>query len=67
MGKATSDSFILMIEGQEGISYDGLLSLARKVEALGFGGLFRSDHWLPISGVRTLDATDAWATLAGRR
>jgi F420-dependent oxidoreductase-like protein len=65
LGKATNESFILMIEGQEGISYDGLLLLARKVEALGFGGLFRSDHWLPISGTRTLDATDAWATLAG--
>jgi len=65
LGKATADSFILMIEGQEGISYEGLLNLARKVEALGYGGLFRSDHWLPISGKRTLDATDAWATLAG--
>ncbi|MCC7372832.1 MAG: TIGR03560 family F420-dependent LLM class oxidoreductase [Chloroflexi bacterium] len=54
-----------MIEGQEGISYDGLLSLARQVEAAGWGGLFRSDHWLPIQGQRTLDATDAWSTLAG--
>jgi F420-dependent oxidoreductase-like protein len=65
MSKATADSFIIMIEGQEGDSYESLLRLAKKVEALGFGGFFRSDHWLPIMGRRTLDATDAWATLAG--
>lgn len=65
MGKATSDSFMLMIEGQEGSTYENLLSMAQKAEALGFGGFFRSDHWLPIQGARTLDATDAWATLAG--
>jgi F420-dependent oxidoreductase-like protein len=65
MAKATPDSFIVMLEGQEGDSYEGILHIARKVEALGFGGLFRSDHWLPIMGPRTLDATDAWATLAG--
>jgi len=65
MSKATADSFIVMIEGQEGDSYQSLLRLAQKVEALGFGGFFRSDHWLPIMGKRTLDATDAWATLAG--
>lgn len=65
MSKATADSFIVMIEGQEGDSYASLLRLAQKAEALGFGGFFRSDHWLPIMGKRTLDATDAWATLAG--
>ena len=54
-----------MIEGQEGISYDELLRVARTSERLGFGAIFRSDHWLPIMGQRTLDATDAWATLAG--
>jgi F420-dependent oxidoreductase-like protein len=65
MSKASADSFIVMIEGQEGDSYESLLRLAQRVEALGFGGFFRSDHWLPIMGRRTLDATDAWATLAG--
>ncbi|MGE3912605.1 MAG: LLM class flavin-dependent oxidoreductase [Chloroflexota bacterium] len=65
MGKATADSFILMIEGQEGSSYDELLGMARKAEALGYGGFFRSDHWLPIQGPRQLAATDAWSTLAG--
>jgi F420-dependent oxidoreductase-like protein len=27
--------------------------------------MFRSDHWLPIMGDRQIEATDAWATLAG--
>lgn len=58
-------SFVPMIEGQEGSSYAELLRVARTAERLGYGGFFRSDHWLPISGPRTLGATDAWATLAG--
>jgi F420-dependent oxidoreductase-like protein len=62
---ATLDQFVVMIEGQEGITYDALLAEARAAERLGYGGLFRSDHWLPIMGGRDIDATDAWATLAG--
>jgi F420-dependent oxidoreductase-like protein len=55
----------VMLEGQEGHSYDDILRVARTSEKLDFGGFFRSDHWLPIMGDRQLDATDAWATLAG--
>jgi F420-dependent oxidoreductase-like protein len=55
----------VMLEGQEGHSYADILRVARTSEALGFGGIFRSDHWLPIMGDRQLEATDAWATLAG--
>jgi F420-dependent oxidoreductase-like protein len=55
----------VMLEGQEGVSYEDILRLARTGEKLGFGAIFRSDHWLPIMGDRQLDATDAWATLAG--
>lgn len=65
MPKGDLSSLFLMIEGQEGSSYADLARMAKKAEALGFGGLFRSDHWLPIIGKRTLPATDAWATLAG--
>jgi len=54
-----------MLEGQEGASYEDLLRVARTSEKIGFEGFFRSDHWLPIMGDRQLDATDAWATLAG--
>lgn len=55
----------VMLEGQEGHSYDDMLRVARTSERLGFGAFFRSDHWLPIMGDRQLEATDAWATLAG--
>jgi alkanesulfonate monooxygenase len=54
-----------MLEGQEGAPYDEILRIATTSERLGFGAIFRSDHWLPIMGDRQLDATDAWATLAG--
>ena len=59
------DRMRVMLEGQEGHSYPDLLRVACTSEKLGFGGMFRSDHWLPIMGERHIDATDAWATLAG--
>src|SRR6266851_5433119 len=55
----------VMLEGQEGHSYADILRVACTSEKLGFGGMFRSDHWLPIMGDRQIEATDAWATLAG--
>jgi F420-dependent oxidoreductase-like protein len=59
------DGLRVMLEGQEGASYADILRVACTSETLGFGAFFRSDHWLPIMGGRQLDATDAWATLAG--
>ena len=54
----------LMIEGQEGVTWDDWVRLARLVEGHGFEGLFRSDHYTAI--IRPdADAHDAWATLAG--
>ena len=55
----------VMLEGQEGHSYADILRVACASEKLGFNGMFRSDHWLPIMGDRQIEATDAWATLAG--
>jgi F420-dependent oxidoreductase-like protein len=55
----------VMTEPQEGGTYDDLLSLARRAEAIGFGGFFRSDHYHPMNVPLESDATDAWATLAG--
>jgi len=53
-------------EPQQGASYDDLLAVARRAEALGFGGFFRSDHYLKMGGVSGLPGpTDAWVTLAG--
>ena len=54
----------LMIEGQEGVTWDQWLSLALACEEHGFDGLFRSDHYLSFEHPRELGAFDAWATLA---
>jgi F420-dependent oxidoreductase-like protein len=54
----------LMIEGQEGVTWDDWVRLARLTEHEGLEGLFRSDHYTAI--IRPdADALDAWATLAG--
>jgi F420-dependent oxidoreductase-like protein len=54
----------LMIEGQEGVTWDDWVRLARLTELHGLEGLFRSDHYTAI--IRSdADALDAWATLAG--
>jgi F420-dependent oxidoreductase-like protein len=54
----------LMIEGQEGVTWDDWVRLARLTEENGLEGLFRSDHYTAI--IRPdADAHDAWATLAG--
>jgi F420-dependent oxidoreductase-like protein len=53
----------LMIEGQEGVSWDDWVRLAGLAERHGFDGLFRSDHYTAIIRPRA-DAHDAWATLA---
>jgi len=53
-----------MIEGQEGVTWDDWVRLARLTETHGLEGLFRSDHYTAI--IRPdADALDAWATLAG--
>src|SRR5262245_1867469 len=54
----------LMIEGQEGVTWDQWLSLALACEEHGFDGLFRSDHYLSFEHPKERGAFDAWATLA---
>src|SRR5687768_15296698 len=54
-----------MVEPQEGGTYEDMLALAQRAEALGFDGFFRSDHYHPMNVPLTSDATDAWAVLAG--
>jgi len=54
----------LMIEGQEGVSWDDWTRIAVLVERLGFEGLFRSDHY--VATIREDSGSlDAWTTLAG--
>jgi F420-dependent oxidoreductase-like protein len=56
----------IFTEPQQGASYDTLLAIAKRAEALGFGGFFRSDHYLVMGGGSGLPGpTDAWVTLAG--
>lgn len=58
-------SFCVMLEPQEGGTYDEMAALALKAEALGFGGFFRSDHYHPMNVPLESDSSDAWAVLAG--
>jgi alkanesulfonate monooxygenase SsuD/methylene tetrahydromethanopterin reductase-like flavin-dependent oxidoreductase (luciferase family) len=51
-----------MIEGQEGVTWEQWLALARQAEA-GLEGLFRSDHYLSIVRGGEAGSLDAWATL----
>jgi len=54
----------LMIEGQEGVTWDDWVRVAGLAERHGFDGLFRSDHYTAIIRPQA-DALDAWTTLAG--
>jgi F420-dependent oxidoreductase-like protein len=53
-----------MIEGQEGVTWEDWVRLARLTEEHGLEGLFRSDHYTAIMR-SDADALDAWTTLAG--
>jgi alkanesulfonate monooxygenase SsuD/methylene tetrahydromethanopterin reductase-like flavin-dependent oxidoreductase (luciferase family) len=54
----------LMIEGQEGVTWEDWVALADACEEHGVAALFRSDHY--ISGFdETRPVLDAWATIAG--
>jgi len=55
----------LMVEGQEGVSWEQWLSLALACEEAGLEGLFRSDHYLSFGHPRERQVLDAWTTLAG--
>jgi alkanesulfonate monooxygenase SsuD/methylene tetrahydromethanopterin reductase-like flavin-dependent oxidoreductase (luciferase family) len=54
----------LMIEGQEGVTWEQWLALAMAAEAAGLDGLFRSDHYRSIVRGEPAGSLDAWATLA---
>jgi alkanesulfonate monooxygenase SsuD/methylene tetrahydromethanopterin reductase-like flavin-dependent oxidoreductase (luciferase family) len=54
----------LMVEGQEGVSWDQWLALADACEEHDIEALFRSDHYLSLAAPRERAATDAWTLLA---
>jgi F420-dependent oxidoreductase-like protein len=54
----------LMIEGQEGVSWDQWLALARACEEHSVPALFRSDHYMNLDGQHPeRQSLDAWGTL----
>ena len=55
----------LMIEGQEGVTWEQWCALAEACEAHGVDTLFRSDHYISQGAEATNVAHDAWTTLAG--
>lgn len=55
----------LMVEGQEGVTWEDWIGLARACEESGLEGLFRSDHYLSTINETALGSLDAWATLCG--
>ena len=54
----------VMVEGQEGVTWDDWLTLARATEELGFDALFRSDHYASVITDEERGSLDAWSTLA---
>ena len=55
----------LMIEGQEDVSWQQWVDLARTCERSGIPALFRSDHYMNLDGSHPERAAlDAWATLS---
>jgi alkanesulfonate monooxygenase SsuD/methylene tetrahydromethanopterin reductase-like flavin-dependent oxidoreductase (luciferase family) len=55
----------LMIEGQEGVTWEQWVAIARTAEDAGIEALFRSDHYLGIGRGGDGGSLDAWTTMAG--
>jgi F420-dependent oxidoreductase-like protein len=53
----------LMIEGQEGVTWDQWRALAATAEEAGFEALFRSDHYQPLGEPVPGGSLDAWGTV----
>jgi F420-dependent oxidoreductase-like protein len=56
--------FCLMLEGQEGVTWEQWLAAAGTAERLGFETLFTSDHYLSEKGDHDRGSSDAWTMLA---
>jgi len=55
----------VVIEGQMNLSYEQQLAAARRAEAVGISGFFRTDHYESFPGAADQATTDAWSVLAG--
>jgi len=54
----------IMIEGQEGLTWDRWRALCTDVEALGFASLRRSEHLISLMGDDSRDCIDCWTSLS---
>ena len=54
----------IMLEGQEGLTWERLFRLAEAVERLGFESLFRSDHLTSLYGFSERQTLALWPSLA---
>jgi F420-dependent oxidoreductase-like protein len=54
----------LMIEGQNGVTWEQWVAIARACERHGIPELFRSDHQLNLGGREDVGSLDAWTCLA---
>jgi len=54
----------IMVEGQEGMTWERFLGLGRSVEELGFGSFFRSDHLTALGGAKERQSLDLWSSLS---
>ena len=54
----------IMIEGQEGLTWERWLRLAQTAEDLGFESLCRSDHLTGLGGEARRPSLDTWASLS---
>jgi F420-dependent oxidoreductase-like protein len=53
----------VMIEGQEGLTWDRWRRIMSRVEELGYESLWRSDHFLTFFGPAPTDALETWVSL----
>jgi F420-dependent oxidoreductase-like protein len=66
MAAAPSVQLHVMVEPQQGTTYEQLRTLAVHAESLGFAGFFSSDHYLAMGGHDPGPGPlDTWTTLAG--
>jgi alkanesulfonate monooxygenase SsuD/methylene tetrahydromethanopterin reductase-like flavin-dependent oxidoreductase (luciferase family) len=54
----------IMIEGQEGLSWDRWRRICEDTDRLGFASLRRSDHLISVMGDDSRECIDCWASLA---
>jgi alkanesulfonate monooxygenase SsuD/methylene tetrahydromethanopterin reductase-like flavin-dependent oxidoreductase (luciferase family) len=55
----------LMIEGQESVTWDEWVALAKACEGSRIEALFRSDHYQSVMGRTDRGSLDAWGTICG--